>query len=168
MTTDTTTRELIDLTVDECIGHLYGAYLGRLAFAEQDRVEILPLNFRFSGGAVVFRTGFGTMLDAVHGTHVAFEIDGHDDDSHTGWSVVVHGLAEEVWRPAELREIRELPLRPWAPGEREHYVRILPSTITGRRIGVPSEPSPTDEAELEALIVAVPSDSWTTRDRETE
>ena len=42
--------------------------------------------------------------------------------------------AEEIWRGDELTIMRELPLRPWAPGNRDHYVRILSTAITGRRI----------------------------------
>ena len=56
---------------------------------------------------------------------VEFEADAGDPGSHTGWSVIVHGVAEEIWRPEDLAAVRELPLRPWAPGNRDHYVRIL-------------------------------------------
>jgi hypothetical protein len=28
----------------------------------------------------------------------------------------------------------DMRLQPWAPGDRDHYVRILPTAITGRRI----------------------------------
>jgi len=46
----------------------------------------------------------------------------------------VHGKAEEIWQPEELEHARNLLLRPWALGERSHYVRILSSAISGRRI----------------------------------
>lgn len=144
MTTAEPPRVLHELTVDDCMELLKGCYLGRLAFAGADSVQIVPLNFRFSGGAVVFRTTYGSMLDTIHGAHVAFEVDDFDETDHTGWSVVVRGLAEEVWRPEELQEIRDLPLRPWAPGTRDHYVRILPSDITGRRIAVGLDAGPPD------------------------
>jgi uncharacterized protein len=52
----------------------------------------------------------------------------------TGWSVIILGVAEEIWRPEELDIARQLPLRPWAPGDRDHYVRILSTQITGRRV----------------------------------
>ncbi len=61
-------------------------------------------------------------------------MDEIDRDSHSGWSVVVRGRAEEVWMPAELQEMRELSLRPWAPGDRAHYLRIASGSITGRRV----------------------------------
>ncbi len=134
MTTHVAIR-LHPTTVEECMALLADAYVGRLAFVVDGKPQIVPLNFRYVEGNVVFRTSYGSLLDAVHGSAVAFEIDGWDETDHSGWSVVVHGLAEEVWRPEELRAIRELPLRPWAPGPRDHYVRINPEAITGRRIG---------------------------------
>lgn len=126
---------LEDLSVDECLELLERSYLGRLAFVRDGVPQMLPVNYRFHEGSVVFRTGYGTLLDTVHLSRVAFEIDALDPATHSGWSVVVHGKAQEVTDPAELERLRELPLRPWAPGARDHYVRILGSAITGRRIG---------------------------------
>jgi uncharacterized protein len=68
---------------------------------------------------------------------VAFEVDGTDAATRTGWSVVVRGEAVEVTDPAELARLRGLPLYPWAPGAKSRYVRILPALVTGRRISVP-------------------------------
>lgn len=133
---------LEELTIDDCLAGLERTPVGRLAFVVDGKPHIIPLNYRLHEGAVVVRTSYGTMLDAVHHQPVAFEIDAIDAEHSSGWSVVVHGKAEEVWRPEELRAIRELPLRPWAAGERDHYVRILPTAITGRRIG----PAPAKEA----------------------
>ena len=61
-------------------------------------------------------------------------MDGTDAAARTGWSVIVRGEITEVTDPAELARLRELPLRAWAPGARDHYVRILPAVLTGRRI----------------------------------
>lgn len=128
------TRSLETIPIDECLKLLGSRSVGRVAFVIDGSPELLPVNYRFHGGSVVLRTGYGPLLDAVRLAAVAFEVDAIDADYHTGWSVVVHGRAEEVWRPEELSEVRQLPLRPWAPGAREHYVRILPAEITGRRI----------------------------------
>ena len=46
----------------------------------------------------------------------------------------MHGVAEEISRSDEPNILRKLGLQRWAPGERDHYVRILPTSITGRRI----------------------------------
>jgi len=101
---------------------------------------------------VVFRTDEGSKLDAAcRGSRVAFEIDGTDAAARTGWSVLVRGEAIEVTDPAELARLRKLPLDPWAPGAKTHYVRILPAALTGRLIRPPGgsshqggEPQPGD------------------------
>ncbi len=127
-------RELVDLPVEECLRLLGQQYLGRLAFLRDGVPELLPVNYLFHEGSVVFRTDRGGLLDQVHGATVAFEVDEVDAGWQSGWSVVVHGKAQEVWDPDELERARELPLRPWAAGDRVHYVRVLPRAITGRRI----------------------------------
>lgn len=134
MTAEMMTRRLHPLTVDECLRLLESRSVGRIAFVDDGDPQVLPVNYRVHEGAIVFRTHYGPLLDAVHLSPVAFEVDAIDPDYHTGWSVVVHGRAEEAWRPEDLDQLRQLPLRPWAPGTRDHYVRVLPRKITGRRI----------------------------------
>lgn len=130
------TPRLVVLDVDQCLELLAGSQLGRLAFVRGDKPDILPLTYRFHEGVAVFRTGWGELIDHVHGRAVAFEIDGDDPVTRTGWSVVVHGKGDEIWQADELERARLLPLEPWAPGTRDHYVRILPTAISGRRITV--------------------------------
>lgn len=127
-------KRIDDLSVDECFDLLKTKRVGRLAYIDQGKPRILPLNYDLHQGSVVFRVGYGGLLDVVHNRDVAFEVDDVEADVHRGWSVVVHGVAEEIWRPQELELARQLELRPWAPGDRDHYVRILSSAITGRRI----------------------------------
>ena len=128
------TRRLEAIDVDECLQLLASRYVGRVAFIEDGRPQVLPVNYAMFEGSIVFRTDYGALLEAVHLSEVAFEVDAIDSDYHTGWSIVVRGRAEEAWRPEDLSRLRELPLRPWAPGARDHYVRIDPTSMTGRRI----------------------------------
>ncbi len=125
---------LQSLSVDDCLRLLASQYLGRVAFLRDGVIEVRPVNYVLDRGSVVFRTDHGSALDAIVGSAVAFEVDQAVPSSHAGWSVVVHGKAEEIWQPEELDHARNLLLRPWAPGERSHYVRILSSAISGRRI----------------------------------
>jgi uncharacterized protein len=128
-----------ELTKCECFGLLAREQLGRVTFVDDLGPMVLPVNFVLDRQMVVFRTGNGAKLDVARsGGRVAFEIDGADVATHTGWSVVVRGEAVEVTDPAELTRLRRLPLAPWAPGTKRRYVRILPAVLTGRRISLPA------------------------------
>jgi nitroimidazol reductase NimA-like FMN-containing flavoprotein (pyridoxamine 5'-phosphate oxidase superfamily) len=128
-----------ELTKRECFELLAREHLGRIALVDLWGPIVLPVNFVLDRHTVVFRTNEGTKLDAVsRGPRVAFEVDGTDAPTRTGWSVVVRGEAVEVTDPAELARLRELPLHPWAPGAKHRYVRVLPTVLTGRRISVPA------------------------------
>jgi nitroimidazol reductase NimA-like FMN-containing flavoprotein (pyridoxamine 5'-phosphate oxidase superfamily) len=132
-----------ELTKSECFELLAREQLGRVAVVDDRGPVVFPVNFVLDRHMVVLRTDEGTKLDAAcRGSRVAFEIDGTDPANHTGWSVVVRGEAVEVTDPAELARLRKLPLHPWAPGAKTHYVRILPAALTGRRISAPAGPSP--------------------------
>ena len=126
---------LQELTKSECFELLAGGRLGRVAVADDRGPVVFPVNFVLDRHTVVFRTEEGTKLPAASGGgKVCFEADGTDEAARTGWSVIVRGEITEVTDPAELARLRGLPLRPWAPGARDHYVRILPAVLTGRRV----------------------------------
>jgi uncharacterized protein len=128
-------RHIQSLTVDECLDLLGASSLGRVAFVHDESPHIVPVNYLLHEGTVVFRTTYGTTLDTIAaGARVAFEVDAIDEQTHAGWSVIIRGKAEEIWLPEEIEAASHLPITPWAPGDRNHYVRIFPSTITGRRI----------------------------------
>jgi nitroimidazol reductase NimA-like FMN-containing flavoprotein (pyridoxamine 5'-phosphate oxidase superfamily) len=131
-----------ELTRGECFRLLARQRLGRVVLVDDRGPLALPVNFVLDQYTVLFRTDEGTKLDvAVRLGPVAFQIDGVDQATRTGWSVLVRGEAKEVTDPAELALVRRLPLYPWAPGAKGHYIRILPSSLTGRRIALPEAPS---------------------------
>lgn len=70
----------------------------------------------------------------MSGAEIAFEADQMDPAFRDGWSVVIQGRVEEITDPDELRHVRALPLRPWTPGAKDHYLRIEPGAVTGRQI----------------------------------
>lgn len=131
---DLIVSEVVELPVEACLDLLGQHHLGRVAFLRDGAPELLPVNYVLHEGTVVFRTGDGGLLAQTHRADVAFQVDHVDPGWGTGWSVVVRGKAEEVWQIAELNRLRQLELRPWAPGERAHYVGIAPRAIVGRRI----------------------------------
>lgn len=139
-----TSQGLEELDVDACLALLAEQRIGRIAFAGEDGdLVILPVNYSFDRGAVLVRTAEGSKLDAaVRGARVAFQIDGFDVERRTGWSVLVKGRCLEVWEVAELEHARALPLQPWAPGEKEHFLVVYPSAISGRRIAAGDDADP--------------------------
>ncbi|HEY8480926.1 MAG TPA: pyridoxamine 5'-phosphate oxidase family protein [Spirillospora sp.] len=119
----------------EALSLLSRAPIGRIVFTDRALPAVQPVNFVFDGTHIVIRTSRTSRLAAAAtGTVVAFEIDEFDAAAETGWSVVVVGPARGVTAPAEVRRLRRLPLRTWAPGERDHYIRLRPELVTGRRI----------------------------------
>jgi uncharacterized protein len=129
-----------ELTRTECFALLAGQHLGRIVLVDDLGPAAYPVNFVLDGHTILFRTDEGTKLDAaVRGARIGFEIDGTDEATRTGWSVLVRAEAVEVTDPDELAHARQLPLYPWAPGAKSHYVRVLPAGVTGRRITVPDD-----------------------------
>ncbi len=136
MTTDLGTGITI-LTTDACWPLLRGAEVGRLAVSIGDHPEIFPINHVVDHGTIVFRSAGGTKLaGAVLDRPVAFEVDGYEAVSGEAWSVVVKGQATEIERMYELFESTDLPLFPWHATPKQHFVRIVPDQISGRRFHV--------------------------------
>jgi uncharacterized protein len=130
--------EMLELPRVECLRLLAANQFGRLAVALTDGAPVIrPVNYMFDkpSQSVIFRTSHGSKLHAVLEVgEAAFEIDGVDEGSRTGWSVIIRGVAEEVTNPTEVRRLDALDVTPWAPGHRRRWVRIRARTITGRRI----------------------------------
>jgi uncharacterized protein len=131
-------NELLVLPREECLRLLASHGFGRLAVA-MDTPVIRPVNYVFDerSQSVAFRTADGSKFHAmlVNG-NAAFEIDGIDPGSRTGWSVIVVGMTEEVTSATELRRLNRLGLETWTPGRKAHWMRIRAWTVTGRRIAL--------------------------------
>jgi nitroimidazol reductase NimA-like FMN-containing flavoprotein (pyridoxamine 5'-phosphate oxidase superfamily) len=111
--------------------------IGRIAFGTLDGPVVVPVNFAVLADTIVIRTAEGTVIDGHADGQVALEVDHIDEALRQGWSVLVRGPAHRVTHPAELGHLQEdAVVWPWAGGEREVYVRIIPSQITGRRIEI--------------------------------
>ena len=120
----------------ECLRLLAGHRVGRLGFVVGGQPMVLPVNYTLDGSHVVFRTGEGSKLDAARRGPVAFEVDEVNVETASGWSVVVQGVAEEISDSEDwfAKSVRENAGPTWLPGMAEHFVRIVPSLITGRRL----------------------------------
>lgn len=112
-----------------------GGRIGRIAFGTVSGAVVFPVNFAVVAGTIVIRTGEGTMLAEHADERVAFEVDHIDEALCQGWSVLVGGQAHRVAHPAELEHMQQdAAIWPWPGDGRDVYVRVIPDTITGRRI----------------------------------
>ena len=133
MEVDRNGLEILDRA--ECLRLLQTATLGRIGLTSQALPTVLPVNFRLAGDRLLVRTGSGSKLDAAtRNAVVAFEVDAFDSLYHSGWSVVVTGLAQEVTDPDELDRLQPDSIPRWAPQGSSRVVAISTEVISGRRI----------------------------------
>jgi len=133
-------RIITELDEDESKKLISGGGIGRIAYNSRYGPAVLPVNYKWYNGAIVFRTARHSTLDEDLQTgiadaeyKVAFEIDDFDTESREGWSVLIQGSAHHVTE-AERDATEQAGVLPWPRGERELFVRIRPDRITGRRI----------------------------------
>lgn len=138
MTMDTASAgpDIETLDERECLRLLATEDVGRIAVVLGRQPLIFPVNYVLDGKAVVFRTDPGTKLAAASLEKVAFEVDHIERETRSAWSVVIQGVGQEVTRSYSrlFDHVRSLPVVPWAPGDKERWVRVVPTHITGRRV----------------------------------
>jgi len=128
----TENTRITELDTDECWAALESQQLGRFAVRVGDGVDIFPVNYLLNNHTIYFRSAPGSkLLDLTNSPTVAFEADGRVQQRY--WSVVVHGTAARLMSDADIEESGVLALRTWSATEKFNYVRITPTTITGRR-----------------------------------
>lgn len=116
----------------QCWELLDSARIGRLAVVSPDGVDILPVDFMVRHGAVFFRSAPGSKLAGLaEQPIVAFEADGRQWGKR--WSVVMHGRADRLWDDGEIVASGVLGLATSSPTEKWNYIRITPTSISGRR-----------------------------------
>lgn len=119
------------LDADECAKLLRDVPVGRVGWnAGPAGLLILPVNYTWSQGQILFRTAPQTILaQLADGHQVAFQVDFHDEEACNGWSVLVQGDS------SLLGEERLSPLPdPWAPGPRNLVIAITPRQLSGRAV----------------------------------
>jgi len=123
---------LESLTAEQCQQHLAAGGIGRIVLSTGSGPIAVPMNFVFTGGAVILRTS-DAMTAKVSGV-VAFEVDHIDEAMSEGWSVLVRGHARLIEDPEERAVAARLDIEPWAGGARLDLISIEPFEITGRVI----------------------------------
>jgi hypothetical protein len=120
------------LSGDECRQLLRARGVGRVGWESGDGPQILPVTYSMTGELIAFRTRPDTIMgEFLEPIRVSFEIDDVDEDTATGWSVLVRGTARGYL--GELPDGVKLP-QPWAPGDHPLTVVIEPSDYSGRAV----------------------------------
>lgn len=125
----------------ECLRLVSTQVIGRLAFVGSFDLTVQPVNFRLVDGAILFRTaqdsltGEDLRTGIEHAEYkVAFEVDSFDEQAREGWSVLIQGPAHHVDSADERDAAVAAGVEPWPGGEKEHFIKITPVRITGRRV----------------------------------
>jgi len=123
-----------ELDPEACLALLRSKSIGRLAISRPGAApHLVPVNYTVLRRSIVFRTAPGTKLDLLVKEPVSFEADSWDTRARTGWSVVVEGLAYEASdREMEIED--DLHLDSVAERQNSRWARLMPESITGRRI----------------------------------
>ena len=134
-------RTITELDEAESLKLISPGGIGRIAYLSRFGPAVLPVNYKWHDGAVVFRTAQHSALDEDLQTGiaggdylVAFEIDEIDLPGRQGWSVLIQGPAHHVEGETERTAAEQAGVEPWPTGERELFLRIVPHRVTGRRI----------------------------------
>ncbi|SRR5258708_2713363 len=132
---------LDELDEAECLRLIAPGGIGRIAYSGRYGPTVLPVNYKLHQGTIVFRTAQDSPTDEdlrtgiAHAEYkVAFEIDEIDIRAKEGWSVLIQGPLHHVESEAERASVVEAGVETWPGGDRELFLRIVPSRITGRRI----------------------------------
>lgn len=134
-------RVLEELDEAECLRLIAPGGIGRIAYSGRYGPTVFPVNYRFYEGTIVFRTTPDSATDTDLRTgianaeyKVAFEIDDFETATREGWSVLIQGALHHVESETERAAVSGAGVDPWPGGDRELFLRIIPSRVTGRRI----------------------------------
>jgi hypothetical protein len=124
------------LSEEECRRYLTRAAatgIGRIAINGVRSPHMIPVNFSMIGTGIVIRLGPGWAAFHLDGVAVTFEADEAARYQHSGWSVLVEGIARSVpyEEAARLGDNVPSPMVP-VPGVR--VFEIIPFKVSGRAV----------------------------------
>jgi len=131
---DSPERHLDAIGRQQCLDLIESHHLGRIAWQAADLPQILPITYAMHQGSVYFRTlPDGLLAELAQQTSVALEVDELDQQTRSGWSIVLHGHTSAVSEPDELADLwASDSLVPWVSGNRTLFIRIRPDAVAGR------------------------------------
>jgi nitroimidazol reductase NimA-like FMN-containing flavoprotein (pyridoxamine 5'-phosphate oxidase superfamily) len=126
---------LEQLSKDECLQLMASVSVGRIIYTRRALPAVELVNFAFDHGDIIIRTeGGGKLAAATQHSIVAFEVDCLDAAQQTGWSVTAIGQSQEVTDSGDIARLQAIGLSSWAAGVRDHFIRISPEILNGRRL----------------------------------
>ncbi len=127
---------LAALDPSTCLELLAAHSVGRLAYVARAGVpDVVPVNYALHGDELLVRSGPGPKLQAAErGEVVAVEVDDIDEDSRTGWSVVVAGRTRRLHVSEAAALPQDVLPEAWAGGPRSAVLSVRRSRVTGRRL----------------------------------
>jgi nitroimidazol reductase NimA-like FMN-containing flavoprotein (pyridoxamine 5'-phosphate oxidase superfamily) len=129
------TPALRELTRQDALALLTGAQLGRVAVSIDALPAVFPVFLTLVDDRIVFRTVPGTKLNAaMNGAIVAVEADDFDEETGTGWSVLVRGVAHVLVDGAVAETARGALRTTWLEPGHEYLVAVTTDLVTGRRL----------------------------------
>ena len=137
----TTHAVLEQLDESECLRLIAVGGIGRIAYTGKYDLTVLPVNYKLHDGAILFRTSADSLTSDELRTgqarseyRVAFEVDDFGHETRDGWSVLVQGPAHHLDDEAERADALGAGVEAWPGGEHDHFIKISPMRVTGRRI----------------------------------
>ena len=113
-------RVIEELDEAESLRLISAGGIGRIAYQSRFGPAVLPVNYKWHDGAVVFRTTRHSALDedlqtGISGGDylVAFEIDEIDEPGRQGWSVLIQGPAHHVESEEARARAEQAGVEPW-------------------------------------------------------
>ena len=127
----------ITLSEEECLELLSTCSAGRLAWTQDDDIELMPVTHHVVGHSLVMRIAPNTPMARIGvGQRIAFEVDELDEATHTGWDVVARGTVQSVNSyPDEAAVVAAgAPKLTWASGVRRNVMTISITSLSGRAV----------------------------------
>ena len=129
---------------DECMALLAANEVGRIGVVADGQPLIFPVNYVLVDRYVVVHSDLGAKVAGAALRLVAFEIDGFDAATSSGWSVLVQGMGHDLTDAVDhtSERLRSVEVSPWAPGPKPRLLRIEVTEVSGRRFqgGPPQAP----------------------------
>jgi nitroimidazol reductase NimA-like FMN-containing flavoprotein (pyridoxamine 5'-phosphate oxidase superfamily) len=135
-----------DLDARECERLLRAGAVGRVAFSTPEGPHIVPVDYVVVEDTIVVRTSAYSVLGSnAPGAVLAFQIDHHDPETRSGWSVMARGRAWAESDPQEMARLRASASQGSQASQPAHpgnlFLRMRWSSLSGRHRGTSGTPS---------------------------